>query len=212
VRQLIQKGVSYERYFNYPEAAATYGRAIAIMPNDAELLHMRADSYRANMQYSLALADYSKAIALLRRDHADANRLSAYYRDRADVYFKAKKYQESIDDDSMAIKVHPHNGGALLERARTYEQLGDIANAIADYKSALPYAERRAASVYNHLGSLYLKTKQYKEAVEVFSHAIKLQPDLSEGYYGRAKAYEKLGEAAMAAADTKKGHDVDLTY
>jgi tetratricopeptide (TPR) repeat protein len=212
VRELIRKAQSYERYFSYAEAAATYGRAIAILPNNPALLHMRGDNYRANMEYPLALADYNKAIALLRRDSGDPSVISSYCRDRADVYFKTKKYKESIDDYTLAIKVYPHNGGAFIERARTHEVLGDIANAIADYKSALPYAERRAASVYNHLGSLYLKTKQYKEAVEVFSHAIKLQPDLSEGYYGRAKAYEKLGEAAMAAADTKKGHDVDLTY
>jgi tetratricopeptide (TPR) repeat protein len=212
VRQLIRKGQSYEQYFNYSEAAEAYGRAIALLPNDPELLHMRADSYRANMQYPLALADYSKAIAILRHDNGNPFSISAFLRDRAEAYFRTKKYRESIDDDTMAIKVLPHNGGAFLDRARSYEQLGDIAQAIADYKSALPFAGLHTASACNHLGSLYLKTKQYKEAVDVFTHAIELQPDLSEGYYGRAKAYEKLGEITKAAGDTKKGHDLDLTY
>lgn len=212
VQLLVQRGQRCERYFSYSEAIDAYSKAIALLPKDTKLLKLRADAYCVNLQYAAALADYNKAIALCNHDTKDSSSLSDFYRERATVYFKTKKLKESVADDTMAIKFHSPNAGALLDRERVYEELGDTAGAIADCKSALPFADSHTAGVYNRLGNLYLKTKRYKEAVDAFSHQIQLQSDLSEGYNGRAKAYEYLGEKAKAAADTKKGHDLDMTY
>jgi tetratricopeptide (TPR) repeat protein len=51
-----------------------------------------------------------------------------------------------------------------------------------------------AAAVANSDGARHLRNGRYREAVEAFDKAIRLQPDLFEAYYGLGIAYQALGQ------------------
>ena len=57
-----------------------------------------------------------------------------------------------------------------------------------------------ARDLYNR-GHDALAGGEYREAVECFSRAIRLHPDVSAGYRYRAKAYLELGDRVSALND-----------
>src|SRR5262245_3272031 len=52
-------------------------------------------------------------------------------------------------------------------------------------------------------GVAHLKRGEYEQAVDALSKAIRLNPDLTNAYVGRALAYRSLGNDAAAAADDR---------
>lgn len=56
------------------------------------------------------------------------------------------------------------------------------------------------AAVYNNVGSLYYKLKDYKNAIYYFKIAISISPDLGIAYYGVGVAYYDLGMLTEALA------------
>src|SRR5262245_65741577 len=52
-------------------------------------------------------------------------------------------------------------------------------------------------------GVAHLKRGEYEQAVDALSEAIRLNPDLTNAYVGRALAYRSLGDDAAAAEDER---------
>ncbi|HEY4682109.1 MAG TPA: tetratricopeptide repeat protein [Candidatus Acidoferrales bacterium] len=62
--------------------------------------------------------------------------------------------------------------------------------------------------VHYGLGSEYLKTKEYAEAVACFRRVLELKPDYSAAYRELGKALEGTGETQAAAEMYRKGKEV----
>ena len=118
------------------------------------------------------------------KDRPDLPGVYRIYYNRGTELLKADEYDAAISDLTLATRLHP------------------------DW----PFS-------YNNLGSAYLKKWEWGSAVEAFSRAIEIAERKKMGvnpqpYYGRAMAYEALGEIAKAKEDyrltcrlAKKGCD-----
>jgi tetratricopeptide (TPR) repeat protein len=111
----------------------------------------------------------------------------------------AAAQKQSADSDPRA--------GELYEEARAAEANGDPATAVAKYKSLIE-AFPSLGPAYNNLGALYLRQRDYDDAVAILEKGLKVNPKMSsavvllgislyqEGDYARAKPHL---EAALRA-------------
>ena len=72
-------------------------------------------------------------------------------------------------------------------------------------KSAL---DRRRASAYQHLAFCKLNLKEYNDAIGYLTEAIKLDPNGSQAYINRSKAYAKIGKMKESEADAAKAASI----
>jgi tetratricopeptide (TPR) repeat protein len=190
----------------YPEAIAAISSAIALSPNDADLYAMREELYASTFVIDKALADANKAIAL-------QPNYCAYIRRRGRLFYMNGDYAKSLADFTACIQLEPYDSEQRLARARVYRKLEKYDLAIADYRIYNNFKKvHRLQDGCNELGELYLKTGKSKEAIATFTQLIAAFPDLPQGYYGRAKAYEAIGETQKASSDRKKAQEAEKSF
>lgn len=70
---------------------------------------------------------------------------------------------------------------------------------------------RRNPFLWYNLGNVHLHQKDYNRAIDAFSEAIQLNPDLAEAYYNRALTLIFIKETKLALADLSKAGELGLT-
>lgn len=190
----------------YPEAIAAITAAIALSPNEAELYEQREQLYAATNVSDKALADANKAVAL-------KPNFPEYIWRRGRLYYNSGQYAKSLADYSACIQLEPNDLEHHLARARVYKKLENYDLAINDYRLYINGKHaHRLQDGCNELGELYLKVGQPNKAIAIFTQLIASFPDLPQGYYGRAKAYDLIGKTQLAASDRNKAQEVEKSY
>ena len=95
-------------------------------------------------------------------------------------------------------------GVLFLKRARLRRLLGQHREALADLREAIARGSEPKADILLQIGVAWMDLEDEGRdaaAVDAFSRAIALRPDMDEAYAARALAYENLGDLASAAAD-----------
>lgn len=206
----VEKYKSEAKYYcdqlEHKKAADVLTKALLLAPNDLELLERRSDAYAQIFIMDKAEADLSKAISINPKN-------AGFYRHRARLYFRDGKLQKAVADYDTAVKLDPKDLAPYRDRGRIHEQLGNGKKAVEDFQKFIDSGGNdNNGEVLQHLGDLYLKDGQTQRALETFNRMIKYVPDLSGGYYGRARVYEKLGKFDLAKSDKKQGKKLDLAF
>ena len=106
-------------------------------------------------------------------------------------------------------RLHKHCGtdenraGALLVRGRAHNGLKEWGSAIQDFDEAIRLTPN-VAPLHLFRGIALNNRSQFRKAIEDFDEALRLQPNLALAYGQRARAKQRTGDAAGAAADRKK--------
>lgn len=127
-------------------AIAHYTKAIALETDKLQLTHLynqRGIVYDRMGLREQALADINQAITL-------RPRYAQSYASRSGIYFRQGLYDQALADANKAVDLanaartaqpSPMNNyessAVLVDRAKIYEKLGQLENAIADYRNAL---------------------------------------------------------------------------
>lgn len=69
-----------------------------------------------------------------------------------------------------------------------------------------------SAEAYNNQGLVYNNEGEYDKAVDAFSKAIELDPELALAYGNRGWAYIKLGQHERGIADLDKAIELDPNF
>jgi len=163
--------------------------------------------------------DYQDAI----REYTDAlndkaltdNERAEIFNGRGQAHREGRRYKEAIADFEAAIKLRPKYPDAMLNRAISYDRIGQGDRAIAGYSDTIKtitaikaaklatntsYPES-VAQLDQNLEGAYLdrgvalaKHGGFKESIADFEHAAKLEPD-------NPKAFEDLGHAQILTGD-----------
>ncbi len=112
----------------------------------------------------------------------------------------AEKLVKGRTDLPGAYRIYYNRGTELIKIDKP-----DMA--IADFKQALALRADLAAA-YGNMGTAYLKKREWRNAMESFGTAIEIadkdaDPPQPRHFYGRAMAFEELGEMRQAQADYK---------
>lgn len=120
-------------------AVAAIDAALALTPEDPDLLMDRAIAASALGRLDRALADLNRAVAL------DADRAEAWTL-RATTLRKLERMDPALSDINRALTLDPASAEALLERGIIRQIRGDDAGARADWERAMELAPDSATA------------------------------------------------------------------
>jgi tetratricopeptide (TPR) repeat protein len=135
----MAKGPADLRAGEPARAAATLTAAVAVTPDDADLLTDRAEAYAGQKQYQEAIADLDHALAL------DAKRVDSLIF-RASAHRALEQFDAARRDVEAALRLAPDQPDALLERGNIRGVTGDEAGARQDWQRVAQVAPNSAAA------------------------------------------------------------------
>jgi len=157
------------------------------------------DAHQAG-RYEEAIEFYTLAIEA--GDLPDRS-LAYVYNNRGASYRNLDRFNESIEDYDVAIRLNPDYATAFYNRGIAYDRKGFHSLAIDDFDTAIRL-NPDLSDAYNQRGLAYVRDGRYDIAIENFSEAIRLDPESDSAYFHRGLAYQAKGEAGRAAEDLRK--------
>jgi len=115
----------------YPQALASFDKAVAINKKLSMPAGMKPDPYRGRAKVYLATGNYKAALAEMNTSMALAP-TDGRIMERAAILRKLNMYKEAIADYTLGIKITPEDPHMYFERARCFEKLGMQAEAAHD--------------------------------------------------------------------------------
>ena len=177
------------------EALASYDKALAIRPDDAEGLNNRGIAFQDLKRPEEALASYDKALAI-RPDYAEA--LS----NRGNALQDLKRPEEALASYDKALAIRPDYAEALSNRGYALQDLKRPEEALASYDKALAIRPDYAEALSNR-GYALQDLKRPEEALASYDKALAIRPDYAEALSNRGGALQDLKrpEEALASYD-----------
>ena len=227
VDALFGLGKCYTLLGGFQQAVKPLTTVITKDDKNAEAYRHRAVAYAGLTKYKQAHADMDKSLQL------DPEQYESYFA-LGTIYLKEEKYEDAAKAFGEAIKRYKPKGdsddpyaqgyltkaAALVEagklekdeakkKALNKEAIADCDKLIEQLGDVPTYATAKAATEYRR-GVAFRMMGQLGDAVNAFSEAIKLNPDLGEAYFRRGICFFQLSENDLALADFQKAST--LTY
>lgn len=146
--------------------------------------------------YNQAETDYRSAIQ-------KAPKVLDYHVALADVFFKAKKYDQSLASCNQALSIDSKSKEALWIRSKIYKEKIDYPNAINDLSKMIIFSPDDIEAFFAR-GIYYQEFNQHQSAINDFSKVVSMDPKYALAYFQRAKSNEEITQYAKAIEDYKK--------
>lgn len=183
---------------NSNEKALEYAnQIIKLDPYHAEAHYLKGLIIRNQYQDTTLALTYFQRATELRQDYLEAlDMMGVSLAELGDTL--APYYYKRV------LKIEPNRADIYYKLGVYYMNQDEINRAIESYTKACQLNPGYVDSYYN-LGYIFIQIRDYKEALINFDKAIKARPESNyKSYYGRAYAYEMLGDVIKAKADYRK--------
>jgi len=203
VRMHLERSGAFVILQKFDKAIDDCTAAIAINPKSGVAYATRGNIYNKINKDEQAIADYRKAIQYITITEDKAQ----LYNLIARSYINTREYNKAVTADSMAIVLNPKFARAYASRAEAYGRLGKFQLSINDLLPAMYGFQDnpRALSVLlMQRADMKRALKQYKESINDYSLALKLNPDNGLAYWNRAASYRQNGDYQLAYDDYSK--------
>jgi tetratricopeptide (TPR) repeat protein len=177
------------------EALRLANEAIAADPNSADAYFVKGLAIRgATSDTTASIPYFQKAVDLDNR-HLEALDMLGYI-------FASRKDSLALAYYRNILKIDPKRADVYFKMGVFYMQKEDWNPAMENYAKAIRLKPGDVDSHYN-LGYVYLQINQFAEARNSFARAIAASPSQQNyrAYYGRAYAFERLGDLDNARKD-----------
>ncbi len=104
---------------------------------------------------------------------------------------KSRDFAGAVAEFSQAIELAPDFAPLYYNRARVYEDQGNVAAALADYDRAIA-RNPQYDQAYNNRAGLRLRRGDVAGAIADWTAILQRKPDFYEAYYNRGLAYSSL--------------------
>lgn len=111
---------------------------------------------------------------------------------KADQLFNQGKFKEAIAAYSHYISENPRSVGAIYNRGRAYEELGNYDQAEQDFTKVSELDEKNV-NAYLSLAKLYYRQELYTKALIYTESALEINENSADGYFLNARAQHQLG-------------------
>lgn len=199
---LRMRADEYERYAQFGKAEADLTAALAVQPVDPKLYADRGYFYMRRQRWGDALYDF---VTGTRLDPANATFPFGAGR----VLAALSDYDGAIDRYNEAIALDPRDATRYLARAEAHVRLNRLAEARADYVSAVDIGRMRPSDAFfAHLGLGYTQIAlgDHAAAVRNLDLALDFDRHHARALIWRGWALEKLGRRNDAIADYERAH------
>lgn len=136
---------------------------------------------------------------------------SKVWNNRGVAYSLEKKYQDAMNDYTMALKIKPDLHEGWLNRADARKFLKDYAGSLADYNQ-LAILDPNNADIYNNRGVLKSETGDYLGAIADFDKALHLNKKHAVAMNNRADAKIKIHDFNGAIDDCNNAIGLNPDY
>ncbi|NXD75325.1 TOM34 protein, partial [Halcyon senegalensis] len=207
--------------------------ALELVPFGVKPLLRRAAAYEALERYQLAYVDYKTALQVdcsIQAAHDGVNRMTKALLEKDGVNWRQKlppiptvpvsaQTRWSVPSSGAPGENAPPvttlrgepgecQSAAVTERARTLKEEGNELVKKGNHKKAVEkYSEslklNQECATYTNRALCYLTLKQYKEAVQDCTEALRLDPKNVKALYRRAQALKELKDYKSSIADIK---------
>jgi tetratricopeptide (TPR) repeat protein len=215
------RGSAYYMDHRFPEADQESEQALALAPDNPQILDLRVRILQRAGQQDAALEVAKKAITL-------APQWDEPYYLAGISYYYIRRYVEAEESLARAVELNPNSARAVFldaialvsqdkrdeaeksfrraialqpANARFHCHLGillmrqnEYAMAEESFRKSIQLTPGYALSHYE-LGTLLVHSEKWKEAAEELSQAVTLDPTLGAAYYQLARVYVRLGES-----------------
>jgi tetratricopeptide (TPR) repeat protein len=179
----------------YENAFAKINQALKVNENLAKAYYLKGSIYRE-------IGDTGKAISSLETTIEQDNKNYGAFLDLGIIY-AAKKNLLAFQYYDNALAINPSSNEALYAKAKLFQDLDKVNEAILIYNKILKTDPVHLFSLYN-LGAIeYSVNKNPKKAIDYFTSAINANPKYAEAYFARAVCYQELDENENSSADYK---------
>jgi tetratricopeptide (TPR) repeat protein/S1-C subfamily serine protease len=222
------RGLAYSLLNKHQQAIDDFTQAIQLDPKNAEYYSIRGTAYTLLNKHQQAIDDFTQAIQL---DPKNAQ----YYNARGLVYGGLEDYKKAIEDITEAIRLDDKSVFYYAYRGITYLALEEYKQAISDLTETIrrdpknaPYTvgglrysefkdnkilissyNKRISIVYKARGDSHWNLKNYKQAIDDYTQAIKIDPKNPTYYRDRGNTYFQLKDYKQAVDDYTQAIKID---
>ncbi|MBI1316146.1 tetratricopeptide repeat protein [bacterium] len=177
------------------EALKLANEAIAVEPNAADAYYVKGLAIRAGKQDTTGAIPYFQKAVDLDNGHLEALDMLGYI-------FSQRKDSLALAYYRNILKIDPNRSDVYFKMGVFHMDQEDWNRAMEAYSTAIKMNPKDIDSHYN-LGYVYLQINQFAEARNSFARAIAASPSQQNyrAYYGRAYAFERLGDLDNARKD-----------
>ncbi|WP_449419471.1 tetratricopeptide repeat protein [Phormidium nigroviride] len=187
------------------EAIAACEQALKVKPDFAQALKTLGNALQAQGRVEEARHWYAKAIQI-QPNFAEA------YANLGSIYAAEQKWSEAITHYQKAIALKPNFAGVYRNLAKVLAQLGkDAQSQDCWYQAFTLEPEKATAEEHLNLGNSLLQQQKLQEAVNCYSRAIKLNPNLAQAYQNLGDALKQAGNLEQAAPYYRKAIELKAT-
>ena len=123
--------------------------------------------------------------------------------DKATALYKAKKYEDALEEFTLARKAAPQNATVLFWIGFLNLQMQRYPDALEPLQEAIKL-KPAAAEAHLNLGNVYDGLKRYPDAAREFETVAKLEPKSPDPYYNLGSVYFKMGRLPDAIGAYRK--------
>ncbi len=190
---LLKLGELYYFVKQYENAFSKINQALKINENLAKAYYLKGNIYKE-------IGDTAKAISSLETAIEQDNKNAGVFLDLGLIY-AAKKNALAFEYYDNAIKLDPSNIEALYAKAKLFQDINQIKDAVLIYNQILKNNSTHIYSIYN-LGAIEFGiNKNPQKALDYFTKAININPKYAEAYFARGVCYQELNDKNNASAD-----------
>lgn len=190
---LLKLGELYYFVKQYENAFAKINQALKINENLAKAYYLKGSIYKE-------IGDTLKAISSLETAIEQDNKNYGAFLDLGLIY-ASRKNPLAFEYYDNAINLSSSNTDALYAKAKLFQDLNQIKDAVTLYNQILKQDASHVFSLYN-LGAIeYGINKNPKKAIEYFTNAITVNPKYAEAYFARGACYQEINDNSNASAD-----------
>nr|XP_003408506.2 tetratricopeptide repeat protein 6 [Loxodonta africana] len=172
----------------YSKAILNCNEAIKIYPESVRAYLYRGVLKYYNKAYKLAIRDLTIAINM------DKNSYVAFY-NRAICYTKINELQMALTDYGVVLLLDAGETVTLntyINRGRIYAELEQHGFALEDFKQAAVISQTNV-SLCHATAMCHHRIKEFEDAVNFFTWALKINSSFVDAYVGRGNAYMEYG-------------------
>ncbi len=189
----ISRCLSSKRDYN--KALEYVERAIAMNPEDYDLVDLKGDILSKLGRFEECIAERDKYIAKF-----PENPMAYIY--RAEDFSNARQFKKAVEDYSSAFILHPDASlipVLLMRRGDAYRFIGDKGNAVKDYEKLLETEKGSALTSSSWTPFAYSGLGNPEKAVETMQSILKNDTtDRNGALYNAACVYARIGDKAEA--------------
>lgn len=186
----IAQALSLKRQGQWPQAEAVLRQALAVRPDDAEILYQLALLKTEISAFTEAHFFVTSALAAnpaLFRAHMLLGRIQA----------ETGSPEAALGSYDQALRIAPRDAEVHFGRGVVLQRLERLEDALISYDQSLATAPDQAEVWCNH-GNTLMALRRFDDALQSFDRGLKHRADVGMLHYNRASALNALGRGAEA--------------